>query len=263
MAASVYPKRDLPSPPGEGPGEGRPVYPNPPFSRKVGGMKVVAVVPALNEGSRVQDVVKAIRSHADGVVVVDDGSSDQTADEARVAGAVVLRHAINRGQGAALRTGTEAALALGADVVVHLDADGQHEPSMIRTLVAPIAAGEVDIVFGSRFLGVDPVGMPAVRRAYFGLARLFNRYVVGVRGRVTDPQSGARAMSRIAAQQIDFHQDRAAHCSEILRLVTHSDLRWTEVPVRVTYTAETLRKGQKFSEAFRILWHLIIRGTVK
>ncbi len=226
-------------------------------------MKVVAVVPAYNEGPRVQEVVKAIRTYADGIVVVDDGSKDRTADEARAAGATVLRHAINRGQGAALRTGTEAALQLGADIVVHVDADGQHDPGMIRTLAAPVEAGEADVVFGSRFLGVDPVGMPMIRKMYFGIARMFNRYVVGVRGNVTDPQSGARAMNRKAAMQIDFHQDRAAHCSEILRLVTQSDLRWKEVPVRVTYTAETLRKGQKFSEAFRILWHLIIRGTVK
>jgi polyprenyl-phospho-N-acetylgalactosaminyl synthase len=223
-------------------------------------MNVIAVVPAWNEGSRIKEVVSAVRAHADGVVVVDDGSRDRTGDEARAGGAVVLRHAINRGQGAALRTGTEAALRLGADIVVHLDADGQHDPAMIRTLVAPIAAGEADVVFGSRFLGTNPVGMPWIRKAYFQLARLFNRYVVGVRGIVTDPQSGARAMSREVAMKIDFRQDRAAHCSEILRLVTHSDLRWKEVPVRVTYTAETLRKGQKFSEAFRILWQLIIRG---
>jgi hypothetical protein len=105
--------------------------------------------------------------------------------------------------------------------------------------------------------------MPVIRKVYFRMAKSFNRYFVGVRGNVTDPQSGARAMSRRAAEQIDFHQDMAAHCSEILRLVTRSDLRWKEVPIQVTYTAETLRKGQKLSEAFRILWQLIIRGTNK
>ena len=223
-------------------------------------MKLIAVVPSWNEEPQFRKTVLVVRQYADVVVVVDDGSADQTSAEARAAGAVVLRHSLNRGQGASLKTGTEAALRLGADVIVHLDADGQHDPAMIQTLIAPIMAGEADVVFGSRFLGVDPVGMPVIRKVYFRLAKLFNRYVVGVKGNVTDPQSGARAMSRHAAEKIDFHQDMAAHCSEILRLVTRSDLRWKEVPVKVTYTAETLKKGQKFTEAFRILWQLIIRG---
>lgn len=223
-------------------------------------MRIAAVIPAYHEASRVGAVVRSMRSYADLVVVVDDGSSDETRDIAANAGAIALRHAINRGQGAALRTGTEAALRLGADIVVHVDADGQHDPTVIQALVDPIIRGEADIVFGSRFLGIDPTGMPRIRRAYFFLAKLFNVYLVGIPKNVTDPQSGARAMNRLAAETIRFRQDRAAHCSEILRLVTRSGLRWTEVPVRVRYTPETLKKGQSFFEAFRILWHLLIRG---
>lgn len=226
-------------------------------------MRIAAVIPALNEASRIGPVIRGVRSFADLVIVVDDGSEDQTGQVAKKAGAITLCHALNRGQGAALKTGTEAALKLGADVIVHVDADGQHDPSMIQTLADPIVHGEADVVFGSRFLGIDPTGMPWIRKQYFKLGRMFNTFFLGVSNKVTDPQSGARAMSRKAAQRFDFVQDRSAHCSEILSMVTRSELPWKEVPVHVRYTADTLRKGQKFTEAFKILWHLFIRGIKK
>ena len=222
-------------------------------------MKVIGVIPAWNEATRIGKVIKDVRPFVDGLVIVDDGSKDQTYEVAKASGVVALRHRLNRGQGATLKTGTQAALKLGADVIVHIDADGQHDPAMIKTLAEPIMRGEADVVFGSRFLGIDPTGMPWIRRQYFHLGRMFNTYIVGISKKVTDPQSGARAMNRKAADRIDFQQDRSAHCSEILRLVTQSDLTWKEVPVHVRYTEDTLQKGQKFTEAFRILWHLFIR----
>ena len=130
-------------------------------------MRIAAVIPAWNEATRIGPVIRGVRSFADLVIVIDDGSEDKTADVAKKAGAITLRHSLNRGQGAALRTGTEAALRLGADIVVHVDADGQHDPSMIQTLSDPIVRGEADVVFGSRFLGIDPSGMPWIRKQYF------------------------------------------------------------------------------------------------
>jgi hypothetical protein len=144
---------------------------------------------------------------------------------------------------------------------VHVDADGQHDPSGIPALADPIRRDEADIVFGSRFLGINPTGMPAVRRAYFIAARLFNTFLLGIPRGITDPQSGARALSRAAAEQLDFRQDGPAHCSEILRLATRGPWRVQEVPVLVRYTADTLRKGQRFTVAFRILWQLMLRGA--
>jgi polyprenyl-phospho-N-acetylgalactosaminyl synthase len=229
-------------------------------SRKLIVMRIAAAIPALNEETRIGPVIRGVRSFADLVIVVDDGSSDKTYEVAKKAGAVTLRHAINRGQGAALRTGTEAALRLGADIIVHVDADGQHDPAMIQVLSDPIVKNEADVVFGSRFLGIDPTGMPWIRKQYFKLGKLFNVCFLGVSSKVTDPQSGARAMNQKAAKRIDFVQDSSAHCSEILSIVTRSDLRWKEVPVHVRYTPETLRKGQRFTESFKILWHLFIRG---
>jgi glycosyltransferase involved in cell wall biosynthesis len=221
-------------------------------------MKVVAVVPAYKEEGRIGAVVQALASRVDSVIVVDDGSGDATAREAAAAGAVVLTHSLNRGQGAALRTGVEAALVGGADVVVHIDADGQHDPDAIPALVAPVMSGSADIVFGSRFLGISAEGMPASRRALLWAARQFSALVLGIPRTFTDPQSGLRAMSAAAARAIDFKQDRMAHCSEILRLTARSGLRATEVPVRVRYTADTLAKGQKATDAFKIVWQLLL-----
>jgi len=245
---------------GEGGARPRP-YKNFAFSRNLPSMRTIAVIPAYNEESRLGKVIFDVLTYVDRVVAVDDASGDQTSQAAKEAGATVVRHRINRGQGAALKTGTMAALDLGADIIVHIDADGQHDPTMIPTLINPILNGEADVVFGSRFLGIQPTDMPEMRKVYFHLAKLFNTMFVGISKDITDPQSGARALSRRAAEMLDFRQDRAAHCSEILRLVTQSDLRWKEVPVHVRYSRETLKKGQSFLEAFRILWHLIIRGT--
>lgn len=219
-------------------------------------MRVIAVVPAYNEADRIGNVVRAVASLTDGVIVVDDGSSDGTAAAAAGAGATVFSHVINRGQGAALKTGTLAALAAGADVVVHIDADGQHDPDAVPALVA--ALEDADVAFGSRFLGVRPEGMPLSRRALLGAARLFSTMVLGIPREFTDPQSGMRAMRAGAARAIDFRQDRMAHCSEILRLVARSDLRAVEVPVKVIYTDETLKKGQKAADALHIVWQLIL-----
>ncbi|MEI7512172.1 MAG: glycosyltransferase family 2 protein [Candidatus Uhrbacteria bacterium] len=225
-------------------------------------MKVIAVMPAFREETRITAAISGILPLVDQIVVVDDGSCDATPERAKETGVVVLRHVLNRGQGAALRTGTEAALKLGADIIVHIDADGQHAPESLPSLLAPLKEGKADVVFGSRFLGLSSEGMPFARRVLLVAAKRFNALALGVPRKVTDPQSGLRAMTAEAARVVDFRQDRMAHCSEILRLVTRSKLRWTEVPVRIRYTAETLAKGQNGISpplaAFKIAWELFI-----
>lgn len=222
-------------------------------------MKTVAVVPAFNEGARIREALLEIAPYVDEMVVVDDGSRDETWEVARnVPGVIALKHAVNRGQGAALKTGTEAALARGAGVVIHIDADGQHNPAAIPTLVQTLTEASVDVVFGSRFLGMDSVGMPLTRKLLLRGAKQFNALALGIPRTLTDPQSGFRALTRSAAADIQFYQDRMAHCSEILQLVTRSGLRWKEIPVEIRYTNDTLAKGQRPTDAFKIVWQLII-----
>lgn len=221
-------------------------------------MRVIAVVPAYQEEGRIGAVVRALQPQVGAVIVVDDGSRDRTAGEAAAAGAIVVRLPINRGQGASLKTGNLAALSLGADLIVHFDADGQHESAAVPKLVAPLRAGEADVVYGSRFLGIKSVGMPWARRWLLKAARLFSVVALGVPAGFTDPQSGLRAMTADAVRTLDFRQDREAHCSELLMLLAKSDLRWSEVPVQVTYTAATLAKGNHTAHALKIVWQLLI-----
>ena len=219
-------------------------------------MKVIAVIPAYHEGKRIGTTVEQIRPHVDGVIVVDDGSSDNTFSEARATGVVVLRHAVNGGQGLALRTGTEAARRLGAEIILHIDADGQHDPSDIEKMVQPIERGEADVVFGSRFLGTTS-GMPFSRRVLLRGATSFNALLMGIPRRVTDPQSGLRAFRSMV--DLTWSQNGMAHCSEILRQVTrHPSWRWKEVPIHVRYTEASLAKGQSAFNAFHIAWKLFI-----
>lgn len=221
-------------------------------------MKCIAVMPAYHEATRIQEAIASVQPHVDAVLVVDDGSLDATADRARAAGAIVVRHAVNRGQGAALKTGTEGALRLGADIILHVDADGQHSGDDIPALIDLIRRGVADVVLGSRFMGIDAEGMPTTRRALMYAIRTFNVFVLGVSGRLTDPQSGMRAIHKDAVSTLSFTQDGMAHASEILRLLTRSSLRWEEVPIHVRYTRDTLQKGNKTSDAFRIVWKLFL-----
>ncbi len=158
-------------------------------------MKRVVVIPAYNEAKRIGAVLeRARRSLPDfEIVVVDDGSSDATREVAREAGAHVVRHPFNLGYGAALQTGYKFALQVGAELVVQMDADGQHDPDESAALVAPVLAHELDVVIGSRFLGVGDYRMQRLRSAG---RLLFRGILQGFGLRVTDPTSGYQALSR-------------------------------------------------------------------
>ncbi len=218
------------------------------------------VVPAFNEAARIDATLQGLCACASDVVVVDDGSTDGTSDVAAAHPVTVLRHPINCGQGTALRTGIAFALDRGADVIVTFDADGQHDPTEVAALVAPVLRGETDIVIGSRFLGRS-VGMPRARRAVLQAARLFTRGASGLR--VTDPHSGLRALSRAAARRISLRHDRMAYASELIEQIAVHRLRWLEVPVTIHYTPETLAKGQSNWNAFAIIGHLLAGRVIK
>ncbi len=214
-------------------------------------MKIIAIIPAFNEESRIAAVVRDASSFVSGVVVVDDCSRDNTANAARSAGATVLRHAINRGQGAALQTATEYALnRLGAEVVVHFDADGQMQGCDIPAMVEPIETGAADVVLGSRFLG-KKTNMPMARRVVNRLAQWFTVAISGIR--LTDTHCGFRALSRKAAQELTITLDGMAHASQIQDLIVVRRLRYVERPVTIVYSAETLAKSPSSMRAFAIV----------
>ncbi len=208
------------------------------------------VVPAYNESAVLGGVVKGLLDRGRTVVVVDDGSTDDSASVARASGAHVLRHAVNRGQGAALQTGIAYALRRGAEQIVTFDSDGQHAPEDVDALLAPLLAGRADVVLGSRFLR-DQHGVPFIRKAVLAAAVVFTRAASGAR--VTDTHNGLRAFTRASASKLDIRLDRMAHASEILDQVVRHGFRFEEVPVNVRYTEYSRRKGQSSLAALRIL----------
>ena len=220
-------------------------------SPSTSGIVRVAIIPAFNEEKRIGSSVRDAMPHVDHVVVVDDCSRDQTHVVAQAAGAWVLRHPLNRGQGAALQTGTEFALRkLNATHLVHFDADGQMQGAEIPQQLEPLLLGKADITLGSRFLGKS-LNMPNSRKITLKLGLLFTRWVSGIK--LTDTHNGFRALNQKAARSIVITLDRMAHASEILDQIVVLGLRYQEVPVTIRYTEETLAKGQSSLGAIRIL----------
>ena len=228
-------------------------------------MAIAIIIPAYNEEKMIAEVIKTLRTSYSHVFVIDDGSTDRTAEVAAAAGAKVLRHVINRGQGAALETGLRAAFLDGADIVVTFDADGQMQPADIPALTAPIEAGLCDVVLGSRFLKANDeektTNMPLLRRWTLKAGLLFTRLTTGLK--LTDTHNGLRAFSRGAVAKINLRCDRMAHASEILEEISRLGLRYREVPVTIKYTDYSMAKGQKLSGAFRIIKDLIISSWVR
>jgi len=213
------------------------------------------VIPAFNEATVIGDVISGLRARYPNVVVVDDRSEDDTTNVAVAAGAVVIRHPINLGQGAALQTGIRYALQRGADCIVTFDADGQHQVEDIGVLLDTHTRTNADVVIGSRFLG-SVKNLPTARRAILKAAVLFMRITSGVK--LTDAHNGLRLLTRSAAQRLRITQNRMAHASEIVQQIHDLRLAVAEAPVTIVYTEYSLRKGQKLGNAFNILTELFV-----
>ncbi|MEA2905071.1 MAG: polyprenyl-phospho-N-acetylgalactosaminyl synthase [Alphaproteobacteria bacterium] len=214
------------------------------------GKSVWVVIAAYNEAGVIARVVADVKRRGYPVVLVDDGSADATADLAEEAGALVIRHPVNLGQGAALQTGIDFALNEGADAIVTFDADGQHRASEIAGMVDALAQNDADFVLGSRFLG-GTVDLPPSRRLLLKAATSFTRMTSGLA--VTDTHNGLRAMTRRGAGAIRLRQNRMAHASEFLNQVAASGLKYVEAPVTIEYSRYSLEKGQKLSDSLSIL----------
>ena len=214
--------------------------------------KIVVVIPAFNEEKTIAKVVDQVKSLVDEVVVVDDGSTDNTYELVKRKGITVLSHLINRGQGAALQTGNQCALDHGAEIVVHFDADGQFLAKEIKDIIKPIESGEAEVVFGSRFLKKKS-NIPWFKKyILIPIAHLVNKLTIGFS--LTDPQSGFRAMCRKAVENTRIENDGMAHCSEILYKVFKNNLLIKEVPITVIYHDF----GQCFGGGVRIVKDLLL-----
>jgi glycosyltransferase involved in cell wall biosynthesis len=213
------------------------------------------VIAAMNEGPVIRDIVARVRQDGWSVVLVDDGSRDDTGAKAREGGAVVLRHTINLGQGAALQTGIDYAVRRGAQYIVTFDADGQHAAEDIPALVA--ALEDADIALGSRFLG-KVEGASARRMAFLRGAVMMSNKLSGLK--LTDAHCGFRAFRASVAPQLRMRQDRMAHASELLRRIKTSGVRVVEVPVTIRYTEHSMAKGQHGFQAIRILFDYFFRA---
>jgi glycosyltransferase involved in cell wall biosynthesis len=208
------------------------------------------VIAAYNEGGPIETVVQGALAHAAMVVVVDDGSTDDTGAVAHAAGAHVVRHPMNLGQGAALQTGIDYAAMIGAEYIVTFDADGQHAAHEILPMVEHLRATASDVVLGSRFLG-QTVNMPRSKRVTLWLAVRFTRITSGLK--LTDTHNGFRVFGRSAAQRVRIRQNRMAHASEILDQIADLKLRYSEFPVTITYTAYSVAKGQRVLNSVAIV----------
>ena len=215
------------------------------------------VVPAYNEAAVIGDVLTELAVLPCTVVVVDDVSSDGTHVECVNYPVALLHHSTNLGQGAALQTGTTYALGLaGTRYVATFDADGQHKPGDVVSLIGKLVDGSYDVALGSRFVrAADARSIPRGRRALLRCAVWFTRRTAGLA--VSDTHNGLRAFTAEAAGCLDLQHNGMAHASEILATIRRERLRWCEVPVSITYTQYTRRKGQRGGAALNIVWDLI------
>jgi glycosyltransferase involved in cell wall biosynthesis len=215
------------------------------------------IVPLYNEEQVVGDVIRQALQTFPRIVCVDDGSADNSVSQARLAGAVVLEHVVNLGQGAALQTGINFALGEpNSDFFVTFDADGQHRTEDALAMVTRLASEDLDVIVGSRFLD-KRTSVSFLKRAVLRVATAAQRLSTGVK--LTDAHNGLRALNVHAASSIRITQNRMAHASEIISDISRLKLRYAEQPVHIIYTDYSRAKGQSLWNSINILNDMIIK----
>jgi len=222
--------------------------------------ELLVIIPAFNEAVIIPTVVEQLCSSGYDVVVVDDGSNDDTGLCALEAGAILIRHPVNLGQGAALQTGIEFGLRSGYSLLVTFDADGQHDPSDISLMKLKMLETGADVVLGSRFLG-QSIGMALSRRLLLKAAVVFTQLTSGLV--LTDAHNGLRLLSRKAALRIELKQNRMAHATEIIDQVSSLGLIYVECPVTIRYTEYSKLKGQSGLNSINVILDLLLQRLRK
>lgn len=231
--------------------------PGPPSSARSGADDVWVVIPLFNEVTVIESVIHDLHREFTNVLCIDDGSTDGSADAARRAGAKILQHPVNLGQGAALQTGFEYVLTQpGARYVVTFDADGQHRVEDAVAMTDLARSNDLAIVFGSRFL--DKRTKPGIlKRVILKTAVWVTNMTTGLK--LTDAHNGLRVIRTDALSRIGLVQDRMAHATEIVLKLGRTKLPWREYPVELLYTDYSRAKGQSVLNSINILVDLIVR----
>jgi glycosyltransferase involved in cell wall biosynthesis len=215
------------------------------------------IIPLFNEESMIGEVVKTARESFTNIVCVDDGSTDDSRVHALDAGAIVVSHPYNLGQGAAIRTGIEYALQYrSAKYFVTFDADGQHSIEDAVKMLQLLNNGQLDIVMGSRFLD-GRTQVSTLKRLVLKVAVRFENLFSGMK--LTDAHNGLRVFNRETANTLRITQNRMAHASEITMILGKSGLRYAEFPVHIVYTPYSKSKGQSLWNSINILSELWIK----
>ncbi|MGV8884428.1 MAG: glycosyltransferase family 2 protein [Microbacteriaceae bacterium] len=219
--------------------------------------RIWVVIPMYNEATVIGTVIEGLLPHFPNVVCIDDGSSDGSPEVARAAGAVVIQHPINLGQGASLQTGFEFALSdPEMTEVVTFDADGQHQVADAIGMVEKIRLDQLDVVVGSRFLDNRTQLAPA-KRVVLRTAAFYTRITTGMA--LTDAHNGLRVLSRGLLENVKIRQNRMAHASELIDQIGGLKVKWSEHPTHIVYTDYSKAKGQSLLNSVNILVELLFR----
>ncbi len=222
-------------------------------------MKSIVIIPALNEQAAIGSVVEKSLQHVDDVLVIDDGSSDNTSKIAGDAGARIIRHPTNLGKGVSLRDAFGEVS--GYDIVVTIDGDGQHDPDEIPKLIAPIREGNADLVNGSRYLDGFDEETPAYRRVGQRVLDIATNITSGTS--VTDSQSGFRAFRGNTIKYYGFMDTGFGIESEMLADAAQHDLRILEVPITVRYDVENSSTKGPVTHGVGVLMKIVIDKIIR
>lgn len=222
--------------------------------------KTYIIIPAYNEASVITTVVNTVMKHFNNVIIVDDASTDKTAHLALEAGAIVLHHEINLGQGAALQTGFDYVTQKTSDCyIVTFDADDQHRIDDAIELLTILKQTNADIVLGSRFTG-QAINIPSSRRILLKLCSYYTQRILKIQ--LTDCHNGLRVMTGKTASKLCLQQNGMAHASEIIDKISRLNLKYAEAPVVINYTEYSKSKGQSFWNGFFIVRNLLLQRII-
>lgn len=222
---------------------------------------VCVIIPVYNEGKVIRQVVDKVTQKFENVVCIDDGSSDNSADEITKTSAILVRHPINLGQGAALQTGIDYALMNeSVKYFVTYDADGQHELKDVLAMLRAIKKQKVDIILGSRFLG-KAENITPLKRFILKLAILFTNKTSGIR--LTDAHNGLRVFNRNVASKLNITMPDFSHASEIIDRIAQHEFAYAEVPITILYTDYSRAKGQSVINAVNIGFDMLLHRMTK